>query len=658
MLATEALASPPIFGLSPHRRSVFDIADDRSIGKQDRPGYNQYLTCRCENTADEISMQLSVPNRIAPKTGSFDSNPASVKDWISTLPMANIGATTRLLYQALIDLNHQDIPAQQRFKTLELLHKPVHYVTENMKKHFIGQAFPLADSNLKIAHLSREITHALATGYKVLVMEQIAGIGRKDKKLLITTMHRSIKLLSLVLLKAYQVYEPYPDCVWLEVHSLYRYAEDNRLHKSKVLDEIAPRRSPCTITDAYKQILLLALACPYRLRHSEVENIYHALEDWAHYSELLPVDETEDVLFAVNLDSDQPPSYLVLRDRAEIRSTRRLLATRKMAEQIRKSLTKKHESTPESSPQRVRTNTLRRLMLAWGMMPKRRSSRVKEHSNVVTAMGLSSIHYFVSGEVAFNDASLSPGCHSDLAIEPDTPRFQDRARFKATTLREQEGKQPDVWEMHYRIEGEEPPSRTEQAVARAALGGSGIDTNQCAQNWKMVNVSAGGYCLLWDNPETTRAQVGELLGIREQRDPDTFHWRLGVIRWLKFAEKRGLELGVEMLSPGAVGIAARPDRKNRAKNEDYTRGLLLPEIEAIQQKSTLLLPSPPFKLGDTAIANCHGKEVRVRLTKLVENTGSFAQFHFESLGEIEQQKAHTGRAMRKPRDFDDIWDLL
>jgi hypothetical protein len=212
--------------------------------------------------------------------------------------------------------------------------------------------------------------------------------------------------------------------------------------------------------------------------------------------------------------------------------------------------------------------------------------------------------------------------------------------------------------MNYRIEGEQPPSRTERAVARAAVGGIGINTNHYAQGWKMVNVSAGGYCLLWDNPETTRAQVGELLGIREESDPDTFHWRLGVIRWLKFAEKRGLELGVQMLSPGAVGIAARPERKTHTKNKNYTRGLLLPEIAPIQQRATLLLPSPPFKIGDTAVANCHGKDVRVKLTKLVENTGSFAQFQFEPLGEIEQQKRQSPLTTRKPRDFDDIWDLL
>jgi len=600
-------------------------------------------------------MQLSVPNRTAPKSGSFDSNPASVKKWIDTLPMANIGETTRLLFEALTDLNHQDISAQQRFKTLELLYRPVRYVTERMKKHYVGQQLPLAASNIKIAKLSREISHALATGYKVLVMEQIAGIGRKDKKLLITSIHRSIKQLSAVLLKAYQVYEPYPDCVWLEVHSLYRYAESNRLHKTKVADEQTLDKHPSTISDAYKQILLLALACPYRLRHSEAEDIYQALEEWARYADLQAVGQFTEALFATTLDSDQPPSYLVLREGKENCHTTRVLTTRKLAEQLRKELTEKRDT--DSPHHQVKTNTLRRLMLAWGVMPKRRFSRVKDHAQVVVAMGLSSIHYFVSGEVAFNDTSVAPECHRELGTGGrGTPRL-DHAHFSAKKSREREGKLPDVWEMDYQIEGVAPPSSTEEAVARAAIGMQ-IDTSHCSQSWKMVNVSAGGYCLLWDNPETTRAQVGELLGIREESDPDTFHWRLGVIRWLKYTDKRGLDLGVQMLSPGAVGIAARRDKKGRVKDEDYTRGLLLPEIASLQQQATLLLPSPPFKTGDTAIANCHGRDVRVKLTKLVENTGSFAQFQFTSLGEISRPQAKKPARAPKPTDFDDVWELL
>ncbi len=598
-------------------------------------------------------MQLSVPNRTSPKKGSFDSRPASVKDWIEHLPMANVGETTKLLFEALNDLNHQDIPAQQRFKTLELLQEPVRFVTDHMKKHVVGKPLPPMVKNLKIAHLSREITHTLATGYKVLVMEQIAGVGRKDRKLLLTAIHRSVRLLGVVLLKAFQVYEPYPESVWLEIHSLYRYAESNGLHRSKVTEVVADTQHSSTITDCYKQILLLALACPYRLRHGEAEEIYNALEDWAKYSTIETLEGKPNALFVVNLDTDEPPGYLVLRDTNENCGTIRTLDTAQLAEHARKAISEHRGKRPTS----IKLSTLRQLMLVWGVMPKRRFSRVKDQSRVIVSMGLSSIHYFVSGEAVFNQTSVSNECHTDLSVEPEpAPHIQEPASFDAHDVQTSGNNLPDVWEMNYRIEGEAPPSSLETAVARAASGMK-INTSHRTQNWKMVNISAGGYCLLWDNPETTRAQVGELLGIREESDPDTFHWRLGVIRWLKFAGKPGLELGVQMLSPGAVAIAGQPEHQG-AKNHEFTRGLLLPEVASIQQCATLLLPSPPFRVGDNAVINCHGKNVRVELTRLVENTGSFAQFQFTALGEIKLPGQRKPAAKTKSSDFDDVWELL
>jgi len=600
-------------------------------------------------------MQLSVPHRTAPNSHSFDSKAASVKNWIDSLPMANIGETTRLLFEALTDLNHQDIPAQQRFKALELLQGPVHFVTDRMKKHFVGQALPLPARNLKIAHLSREIGHTLATGYKILVMEQIAGVGRKDKKLLVVAIHRALKLLGSVLLKAYQVYEPYPDSVWRELHSLYHHAESNSLHTSKVTDEHAYGRKSSTIADAYKQILLLALACPYRLRHGEAEQVYRALEGWAPFAELQMVGENGSALFATHLDSDQPPSYLVLRSATENRGACRALHTGRLAEQLRKFAKEARESGRQAAVS-VSSSTLRHLMLVWGVMPKRRYSRVKDHSEVVVSMGLSSIHYFVSGEVAFNNAPVSEQYCTDLGASCGAPQINRRARFDATTTRAQQGQIPDVWEMKYQIEGRVPPSSMEIAVAKAASGMQ-IDPKHQTQQWKMVNVSAGGYSLLWDNPETTRAQVGELLGIREQGDPDTFHWCMGIIRWLKYNDDAGLQMGVQMLSPGSVAIAARTD-KAPAGTKNFTRGLLLPEIASIQQRATLLLPSPPFKVGDVCVVNCHGKNVKVKLSKLVENTGSFAQFQFIALGEIDTPKVTKPAKKPELRDFDDVWELL
>jgi hypothetical protein len=566
--------------------------------------------------------------------------------------MANIGETARLLFGALDELNHLDIPSQQRLKALELLHKPVLYVTDRMKRHFVDQTLPLARKNLKIAHLSREMSHSLATGYKILVSEQAGGGGRGDSKLLATAIHRALKQLGLVLLKTYQVYEPFPGTVWQEVHTLYRFAENRNLHQVAV---VRGEQGASTISEAYRQILLLALACPYRLRHGEAEAVYAALEEWAPLSELQPLDEHRKALFSTDLDSNQPPRYLSMRGAGEDHGTLRALQTRRLAEQVRDTLSGKAETGPGAS---LRPATLRRLMLAWGVMPKRRFSRVKDHDQVVVAMGLSSIHYFVSGEVAFNNASIDLDCYKGLGAT-SSPQLQEPAHYRSRPTRQDSARAPDMWEMSYRIEGERDPSPTEVAVARAAAG-LRIDTSHCAQNWKMVNVSAGGYCMLWDNAETTRAQVGELLGIREERDPDTFHWRLGVVRWLRYEVRRGLELGVQMLSPGAVAIAARRDSGSDSEPDDrkYTRGLLLPEIASIQQRASLVLPSPPFKVGDTAVANCHGKDVRVRLTEMVENTGSFAQFQFESLGEIPAAGQARHKTAPDNGEFDDIWELL
>ncbi|HHJ13016.1 MAG TPA: hypothetical protein ENJ79_01380 [Gammaproteobacteria bacterium] len=597
-------------------------------------------------------MQLTVPNRTPPGKDAFDSRQASVRQWVEALPLANVGETSRLLYQALEDLNRQDIPAQQRFRALEALHEPVRLVTEHMKKHFVGKPLPPDHRDLKIAHLSRAITLSLATGYKILVMEQIAGVGRRDRKLLMTSVHRAMRLLGLVLLKAFQVYESPPQGVWLEIHSLYRFAEGLRLHSQKIPDPLAADPQPTTIGNLYRQILLLALACPYRMRQNEAEQVYLALEKWARHCELNRIEKRPEALFVTNLDRDEGPAYLVLRNTGCNPDTMRTVETQRLSEHIRKAL-----AEPRASG--LRTSTLRHLMLVWGVMPKRRYSRVRNHAQAVVTMGLSALHYFISGEVIFNQPEHARACPPDLVARQsaEKPRIQEAARFSARNPAG-DGATPDVWEMNYRLEGETPPSDLETAVARVAAGPV-INTSFQTQRWKMVNVSAGGYCLLWDNLETTRAQVGELIGIREQNDPDSFHWRLGVIRWLKFAKKHGLELGIQMLSPSAVAIAGRRDGRGH-KNDDYTRGLLLPEIANIQQHATLLLPSPPFRVGDSIVVNCYGRNVGAELTRLVENTGSFAQFQFRALGEVDQPgRRKTGKDDdRNKSDFDDVWELL
>jgi hypothetical protein len=106
-----------------------------------------------------------------------------------------------------------------------------------------------------------------------------------------------------------------------------------------------------------------------------------------------------------------------------------------------------------------------------------------------------------------------------------------------------------------------------------------------------------------------------------------------------------------MLSPGAVAVGTKTGKGGG----EYMRSLLLPAVESIGQPATLLTPALPYHVGDVMIVNSHGKEARVELTKVVENTGTFAQYQFrpldsQSVGRVTDDVDTT--------DFGDLWQKL
>jgi cyclic-di-GMP-binding protein len=349
-------------------------------------------------------MQLHIQQRKTQGTPSFDANPAAVARWVETLPAVNIGETARRLYEALGDLSQQTLSPAQRFKALELLRPQVFYVLEALKKHIVGQSFPLGDKPRKVARLARELLRELGDGYKILVMEEVAGSGRRDTRTLTTTLHRAMQCLAQLLLKAYQTYAPHPEGVWSDIHQLYRYSETQDLHRTPVPGGRARRYPPSSIETLYKQILLLALACPYRMRHGEAEEVQARLERWAEHSRLnsMALPGHQPGLFMTNLASDEPPMYRSLRQGGENDVLCRALDTAELAEDIRAALSTLPEEQPIPAPLE---HTLRRLMLAWGVMPKRRFSRSQQSARVAVAMGLAASHHFISGEAAFSAAA-------------------------------------------------------------------------------------------------------------------------------------------------------------------------------------------------------------------------------------------------------------
>lgn len=592
--------------------------------------------------SSELTMELHIPVRHEPISGSRDVRPRKIDEWVNSLPLANLGETARQVYNLLLEINALKIPGDERFRVLEQLRPTTTYVVDALKRHYVGQPFPLSPKSRKVARLAREILTETATGYKIIIVETVASNGtHNDNKTLVTALHRAMRYLGGILLKTYQVYDPNPANVWGELHALYEYAEQHGLLQIPVADNDYTLIESATLSDTYKQILLLALSCPYRLRQGEVEQVAHALERWASYANLFAPtgQEPTQALFITNLRENNPPTYRVLHNQDTLGSCR-LLDTQGLTQILREEMV----HTPEIPEKHLRPagqdmppDIMRRLMLAWGVIPKRRFTRTKKFAQVQIGIGLSSAHFHISNESAFN---------------PDAgePTFQNRANFSSAPITAEVGRMPEFWDLGAGGTIDWKPDADKPSQSAAAV------TAPAQQLWKMVNVSAGGYCLLWDNAETTLAQVGELICLQEIDNRQMSAWGLGVIRWMKSENQSGLELGVQMLASNAVAVAAKTSRDGQHFSA-YQRCLLLPEIGAIQQPATLLLPALTSQVGSTVIVNIHNKEHRVRLTKMLENTGTFGQYHFAPVsGDPAQIK--DGAAASAPTDFDSIWSSI
>lgn len=538
---------------------------------------------------------------------------SSVRTWVDNLPLINTDRTVSQLEAALEEISRFNIPATERLAALELLNAPVIHATGTLKKGILGKQFPLRQKDLEKAGKATALYHHMALGYKTLV--PLLQKRSEVKTGLVTAIHRAIRYLSEVLIGNFQIYVQYPDGVWKDLHSLYATAERHGLLHLHVTDVTLHKPESTTIEDVYKQILLLSLACPYRLRQSEISNVYALLYQWAPYSKLSRMTAADSSgFFACNLDSDDPPGYLQQQAGEEHGEKWRIFDTAGMGEPVRVAI-EAREKAPKHYLDHLEDRILQRLMMSWGVMPKRQFTRHQQHATIDMVLGINAIHHVISGH---------------------PPQEQDDEHVQTEVIRDREYLQDPTFErptrinMHRHATGKGQSWSDNRLRGAYAAGGHAPGKQQDSlhiEHWKMQDMSAGGYCLLWDSDEPSSAHVGELVAIRTNDE----HWNLGVIRWMKFTAWRGLGLGIQMLSPGASAIWASICSE-KAGSENRMQGILLPDIKGLNQEATLLLPPLPFRTGSLSRLTREGNEERIRLTRQLEDTGSFAQFHFMTEG--------------------------
>ena len=534
-----------------------------------------------------------------------------MRDWVERLPLLNTEKTRQLLVERLERINLLDLSPDDRSESLELLSTSVMCVIDALKKNFLGKPIPLQSRYSRQADQALELCNLMAIGYRIMADD--LGHDETQNRQLAVAIHRSLRYLSEILLGHYQVYRQYPEGLWRSIHSLYALAEECGINRLSITDTTLPTEDSSNIDTVYKQILLMSLACPYRLQQKEIHFAYNALMDWASFCQLFePVSGTEPGLFMVNLQSDDPPSYRKLHDADEHESRHiRILNTTAVAHRLRAAL----ENASRNKTGFGNRDTLQQLILAWGAMPKRRFPRHPSTDTlpVKLVVGLNTIHRLVAGpqqqqeqaDDAFMDHHLLRDPTFDRTTEINIDPYQTA---DLTTVAD-----------------------TRQDTETGAYSARDVDAPP-VEFWKIADTSAAGYCLLWENSEASSACVGELVAIVNQQEEPNGIWQLGVIRWMKFSAEHGLELGVQMLSPGAVAVWAYLLNDNVGRELaaiNRMQGILLPGIKAIGQEDSLILPCLPFRTGCSSILEINNETRDIVLSRQLENTGRFAQYHYD-----------------------------
>ena len=561
-----------------------------------------------------------------------DGSLGGLEAWAQKLPLANVGVSAKMLFQAIRELNSTQFKTPQRYQMLELLRTPIYDICQLLSKRILKQAVTLSDNDIKIVTLTQTLQAQLAAGYKRIVLDEIAAKRKTPQKVLTFAIHRAISDLSQTVLRSFQLYSPAPTNAWLELHQLYDLAQNKEIHQYSVKDNRAQHSDGSTITEAYSRILLLGCCKPNQLRQVELSQLYAATELWTSLVKLTPSEDVHS-LFIILPNKDFAPVYRSLVKQTQGHKTRGLLP-KTLVMALQKHLNK--DVTTISVPQGMQPSLIEHVIHAWGDLVERSFRRNDGNGEIDLAIGLSSSHFFSANEKSF----------SFLLDEWNIELSEKKPMVTSE----------DVWDQSFDA-GNATTADAENiafdsiAFIKQHAEHQDVGPKSTFIQGKIIDTSPGGYGVYVDNPPSS-IQTGELIAIRESAQSN---WSIASIRWIRSQPKKPTQLGIELIAPNAQPVAVRILNKT-GENGEFLRGLLLSALPTAGQDETLILPTIPFKVGCKAELVDSQSNQRIQLLGRQKLSRSFVQYSFQSISQALQSKPQ--KSVSDDDEFASIWDKL
>jgi hypothetical protein len=601
---------------------------------------------------------LRVPEQKTPTGSPIYLDDKKLADWAKELPVANIGETARKLFQTVRSFNRTQMTSSQRIRSAEQLRESLNYVSDSLNKHYFGVRFPLSEKSHKIANLNRELHSGMATAYKAAIVDLLMeSQGSIDKDQLTLAIHRCLSYLSRVILLSVVVYDAYPKRTWQELHILHRLANRYGLGAFTIEDHFEAETARSSIDEMYRRCLLFSLSSPYKLRQKENIQLFGALLEWSRYTLIYPYDEAPDYnTITIHQDTDLAPSH-----ETRIKQTDNKYLLIMDVSPLLSSLRDLFVETPDSSltlsgVDKLDKNLIRQLIMLWSKAQKRAFVRTKLNFELRIAVGIRSVYKLIM-----------------LGDEPSPP--EEKPNDDGTWIETQFSSNSELKvSEHFSLMPMDVAAYNPRRGDFEEFGPNSTDfssfeeplesdikiwedkDNKSLDNatslFHTINESAGGYCLDWRGKKIPKIQVGELIGVQSAMSPSQFG--VGIVRWMRSSDHDSMKVGIQMVAPNALAVTATDENDLGGNREEC---LLLPEVGTSGQPTSFICSSHTFDLGTVLTVNDGENTKQIKLTRILESSGSISQFQFIYLDDT-SISSEEDEGDESDTDFDGLWSTL
>jgi hypothetical protein len=181
---------------------------------------------RCSRTlrAEAIAVDdLELPELVAHAAPEFIDEPAC-KAWLENVPLANVAAAQRQLYEQLNEFNRFPTKALARLGVMETLREAVNFVQIEQAKRFTNRALPMVDAEARIFKETIALWDEMRVGY-MRCLEPVAEgeAGIRSQGALVA--QRALAYIGLKMFHYYRAYRQVPVRDWRLLHEAFAKAE-------------------------------------------------------------------------------------------------------------------------------------------------------------------------------------------------------------------------------------------------------------------------------------------------------------------------------------------------------------------------------------------------------------------------------------------------